>query len=209
MLFRSYGLLKVSLAQKWKPGVFALREYSHADVIDKWGGRMLNDGEQCEFQNIPLTRAFQENDTFFLRPATDEKFFPGRLYEREECREWVEAVIREGDADGRGVLPTTPVLIAAPKEIYAEFRTWIVDGKAVTASSYKLQGRLHTGLPVEDRIVEFAEDADRIWAPERAYCLDVAATPDGLRIVEANTINFAGFYAANLGKLVAAIEMAF
>jgi len=205
----SYALLKVAMAQRWSPGVFTIRDYSHSELLALWGARMLNNGVQCELQNVSKTLIFQSNSRFFLRPATDEKFFPGRLYDKDEYQAWIAGLLSEGDAIGSGTLPTTEVYVAAPKQIYAEYRTWIIDGRVVTSSSYKLQGRLHTGLLVDDEIVTFAEDSARVWSPARAFCLDIATTPDGLRIVEPNTLNFSGFYAADLGKLVGAIESAF
>ncbi|MEM8590885.1 MAG: ATP-grasp domain-containing protein, partial [Pseudomonadota bacterium] len=41
------------------------------------------------------------------------------------------------------------------------------------------------------------------YAP--AYVLDICATPNGLRMLETNCINAAGFYAADLVKLAAAL----
>jgi hypothetical protein len=40
----------------------------------------------------------------------------------------------------------------------------------------------------------------------RAYVLDVCRTEDGLRIIETNCINAAGFYAADLVKLAASVD---
>ena len=37
-----------------------------------------------------------------------------------------------------------------------------------------------------------------------AYCLDLCRTNDGIKIVEVNTINSAGFYDANVTKLIEA-----
>lgn len=39
------------------------------------------------------------------------------------------------------------------------------------------------------------------------FVIDVCDTPDGLRIVEINTINCAGFYAGDIQRLVAALEV--
>jgi hypothetical protein len=36
--------------------------------------------------------------------------------------------------------------------------------------------------------------------------IDVCSTPNGLKIVEINTINAAGFYAGNIQSLVLALE---
>jgi hypothetical protein len=36
--------------------------------------------------------------------------------------------------------------------------------------------------------------------------MDIARTPDGLKIVELNTMNSAGFYQSNVGKIVDKLE---
>jgi hypothetical protein len=44
------------------------------------------------------------------------------------------------------------------------------------------------------------------WQPQRAFVLDVAETADGPKIVEINTLNSAGFYAADIQRIVLALE---
>ena len=141
-----------------------------------------------------------------MRPATDEKFFAGKVCTQDEFQAWWQDIVVDRSDYGNGVQPATPVLVSPVQTIYAEYRTWIINGKVVTASSYKQAGALHTKLDVSPEVVDFAENCARIWSPEKAFCLDVCETPEGLRIVEPNTINFAGFYSANIGKLVAGIE---
>jgi hypothetical protein len=45
-----------------------------------------------------------------------------------------------------------------------------------------------------------------IWQPLEAFVLDVCETQHGFRIVEINTINSAGFYAADIQNIVMALE---
>jgi len=44
------------------------------------------------------------------------------------------------------------------------------------------------------------------WSPRRAFILDVAETDRGIRIVETNSVSFAGFYAMDMGRYVAALD---
>lgn len=41
---------------------------------------------------------------------------------------------------------------------------------------------------------------------ERAYVLDICRCDDGLRMLETNGLNAAGFYAADIARLVTALE---
>ena len=204
--FGSYAMLRVAQANAWSPGIFALRDFTHEEVSGHWAEHLLNaSGRQTTFRNVPQAPEFQE-DGFFLRPATDEKFFAGMSTNAEEFREWWEQVVVQKADFGNGLTPETPVLIAPLQRIHSEYRTWVIDGKVVTASSYKLNGVLHANLPVDDDIVSFALDRAQEWSPSPAFCLDVARTPNGLRIVESNTINFAGFYNSNVAKIVEGLE---
>ena len=201
----SYAMLRIARANQWNPGVYALQDYSHGELQEKWGARMLNQGTQTTFQDVLGTEEF-EADQFFVRPATDEKFFAGQVYGRVEFVNWWEKIVTFEEDYGTGLTPKTPVLISPIREIYSEFRTWIIDGKVVTASSYKLKGTPNTGIPVDDDILDYAKECNEIWSPDYAYCLDICRTPEGLRIVEPNTINFAGFYQANVFKIIEALE---
>lgn len=45
-----------------------------------------------------------------------------------------------------------------------------------------------------------------IWQPARAFVIDIALTQESYKIVEINCINSAGFYAADVSKIVNAIQ---
>jgi ATP-grasp domain, R2K clade family 3 len=47
------------------------------------------------------------------------------------------------------------------------------------------------------------------WQPHEAFVIDVCETSDGLRIVEINTLNAAGFYAGDVQKLALCLEESF
>jgi hypothetical protein len=59
---------------------------------------------------------------------------------------------------------------------------------------------------VDERYDAFARDMIAIWQPLEAFVLDVCETQNGFRIVEINTINSAGFYAADIQNIVLALE---
>jgi hypothetical protein len=78
----------------------------------------------------------------------------------------------------------------------------------VTCSGYKV-GTIKRYTPpeeVEPRIIEFAQDCVDKSQPDDAFVLDVADTPEGLKIVEINNINSAGFYKGDMQKLVWALN---
>jgi hypothetical protein len=101
-----------------------------------------------------------------------------------------------------------PTMVCRKKEIWNETRTWIIDQRVVTCSGYKVGTikRYTSPEQVDQRIVDYANECAQVWSPNRAYVLDVADTADGLKIVEINNLNSAGWYKADMQKLVMALE---
>lgn len=62
---------------------------------------------------------------------------------------------------------------------------------------------------VDERVDAFVRERVREWTPHEAFVIDVCDTEAGLRIVELNTMNAAGFYAADVQKLVLVLEERF
>lgn len=102
--------------------------------------------------------------------------------------------------------PDSLIVCAPPVEILAEYRTWFVDGKLVASSQYKYGARILHSADVSQDVLDFAQTMVNIWQPERAFVLDICRTDEGLRILEVNTINAAGFYAADVFAIWKAIE---
>ena len=98
-------------------------------------------------------------------------------------------------------------MLTRPVRILREWRVWIVDGRVVTWSLYREGRRVAYRPEIDDDAAAFARavvEANPGYAP--AYALDLCRTEDGLRLPETNCINAAGFYAADLVRLAAAID---
>ena len=94
------------------------------------------------------------------------------------------------------------------KQIQQEVRCWVVGGKVVTASRYKLGSRIvYENYDNEIFYTNFAQKMVDKYQPAEAFVLDVCLTDDDeLKIVEVNCINCAGFYHGNLNKMILALE---
>ena len=112
---------------------------------------------------------------------------------------------------GNDNIATTEIQIATPKSIQSEYRFWIVDNRISTASRYKMGGRVVYDRTIDGDVEAFVSMlCDRrsveYWRPENSYVIDIARVSIGIRIVELNTINSCGFYAANVPRLVMDLE---
>jgi hypothetical protein len=207
----TYTMARYAAARGWCPGAY-LDNLDFEIQREHWGPRMLNyDARVMRFDAVP-----EQREPFFIRPVHDSKAFTGLVCDWPYYEEWLAGLKRMpetadpvNDPLGVNLLTlATPVMVCSKKEIWSETRTWIVNGGVVTASGYKVGTikRYTSPEQVDDRITAFAQDCADKWSPNRAYVLDVAETADGLRIVEINNLNSAGFYKADVQRLLDAIE---
>jgi hypothetical protein len=200
----SYSMGFYAQRMGWTPGTFANDNHDFRAQLPHWGGYMLNsDAKVMKFADVQRTRKL-----FFIRPVDDSKCFAGHVSSWGQYRVWRDRVMALGADNGSTVTGDTLVIVSQVREIHREWRTWVVDSEVVTASLYKERGRAKYVQCVDERIVRFVQSflGGGRWEPARAYVIDVAETDDGLSILECNNINAAGWYAADVQKLVVAID---
>ena len=95
-----------------------------------------------------------------------------------------------------------PLIYGKIKSIGQEYRHFIIDGKVVSSSRYKLGGIVNYSDNVDTAIISYAEKIAEIWTPARAYVLDTYVTNDEMGVVELGCIGNAGFYAADIQKII-------
>jgi len=199
----SYTLARIAKRRGWYPGAF-LDDLDYREHCARWGDAMLNyDATYSGFGYISERR-----EPFFIRPTEDTKAFTGEVTDWPSYVEWRDRVLALTPEDNPTVTKDTRVVVSSKKEIYNETRTWIIDKRVVTCSGYKV-GTIKRYSPpetVDPRIIKFAEDHARWWSPNRAYVMDIADTPNGLKIVEINNLNSAGWYRCDMQKLIMALE---
>lgn len=207
----SYSMRHVAKKKGWVPGVFDLGHLHHYDYPDLWKQYALNsDAIYCSMKDVPyyFEKASAGTGWVFLRPSTDSKFLAGEVFNKAQVDELVGNLLKlGGETDPAGLSLCTSMMVASPKNIVAEYRFWIVDGKVITWSLYKRGGDVIYSSEIDDDVKWFASTMTQGRQVARAYVLDVARMIDNsFRLIEANTINASGLYAADVQKLVMAIE---
>ena len=198
----TYSMRRVADRKGWTPGCFDVGAVPYAEQVRHWGPLLLNaDATVCSFGSAHPTI-----DQFFIRPTADSKYFAGTVMSISELSDWQHKVVGLGEDDGTGLRSETEILWCAPKQIDAEYRLWVIDGKVVTASLYRRNFKPWMSADVEDGAIAFGNAVASVWSPLRAFVLDVCRVGDDWKIIEINTLNASGFYAADLNKLVYAIE---
>ena len=189
----------VSDAHGWKPGY--IDAPSQQECFSAWGEHMLN--INARFGTIRDIVA-PEGD-FFIRPDRDSKAFAGTIMQADKFEGWRTDIINI--KTWTTVPPNLEVMIAPLQKIWAEYRCIIIDGRYVTGSRYKTGQTVAYSSDVGDRIIDYANARISEWNPRIALTLDVADTPEGLKVIETNAISSSGFYAIDMGIFVGEINL--
>lgn len=199
---------QLSEKKGWKPGVFKNENFDMRVLLENYGHFMLNsDGKFYEMGQVPEFEGAR-----FIRPVHDTKSFTGDVINGDEFKVWQQQLY---DLKGEFTTldTTTPVMVASPKKLGTECRFFIVDGKVVSGSTYRVDGRplrkrVDMNYPLAMPLREFAESMVRTWNPCQAFVMDVARVvgSDDFKIVEINCLNSSGFYDTDMAAVVRAIE---
>lgn len=195
----SYGLVKVASARGWGPGVFYNDQIDYEVYAAVFGEDLLNAGAQ-----VLSLGEVRLSEPSFLRPTGDGKDFAGIVMVPEEFADWQKRIYEIDDY--ATVTPDTRVVVAPWKQIFSEYRFFVVDQNIVAASRYKLGGRLNQSADVPPEVWSAAVGFVERWQPDRAFVIDVALTPEGPKVIEFNNINAAGWYHADVSRIIQAID---
>ncbi len=202
MAVGSTAMTKIAKKKGWKPGSFYNENFTYEAWSKGFGTyNILNeDAVVSRFDEIDIPM-----DTFFIRPCEDTKSFAGEVMNKADFKDWQSRVVGLNE-DLAPLKPETMVMVSSLKEIHQEYRCFVVDRRVITASLYKVGDMVRYDKNVDLDVLQFAGKLARGWEPERAYVMDIARTPNGLKLIEINNINSAGFYDCDIGKIVEAIE---
>ncbi|WP_422375833.1 ATP-grasp domain-containing protein [Roseibium sp.] len=207
VLFGSYTLWRYAERMDYRPGVFRLSPFLHQAC---WHPYLLNgpDALILQLKDIPKRLAGETRD-WFLRPVDDAKQEPGNVKSSSEIIALADRVLAldEDEIPMGSLRHDTELMLTRPVRILKEWRLWVVDNRIVTYSLYKEGSRVVYRPEIDPEAYEFARQMVALNPSyAQAYVLDVCLTEDGLKLLETNCLNAAGFYAADLQKLVVAIE---
>lgn len=171
-------------------------------MLSKYNDKALNHGAVCS----TIADMQRRHERFFLRPVLDSKSFAGIVMswaEFEVFRANLSRISREEES----TLRLSDRVVAAPlASIFAEYRFFVIAGRVITGSQYKIGDLIRSDSDVPQEVVQFAQACVDCWSPNKAFTIDVAMTPDGPRVIELNSANSAGFYACDQGAFINAVN---
>lgn len=209
IVYGSINLLnQVKKYTHWRPGAcfnwnnFAYRNYFpyyHRYLYNRWARWM------------PLSQMLARVDGLFERPMwiksdAGDKTWDGGVYEKRDFIEEVDFRI------SNGLDPNTTMVIdhAADPDfpIETEWRIFCIDKKIITGTQYHPFSEKQVSPVVPDYIYEYAQKVldDVYYTPAPVFALDICETHDTPWVMELSPFNCAGFYAADIKKLVTEVH---
>lgn len=206
-LFGSINAGKVAEAYGWNPGHLINDNFDFEMYMEKYKDNMLNsDADIMSIEDWEVESSNVAANEFFARPTKDTKSFSGQTFTLGQWKHWLKELTDSNIK--QGLSEETKVLFAPIKSpIQQEIRCWIVKGKPVTISQYKIGNRANfLNMDNNEEAVLFATQMAKLYSPAQAFCLDICLYEDEYKIVELGCINHCGFYDANMGKIIQALE---
>ncbi|MBB3656461.1 hypothetical protein FHX15_001689 [Rhizobium sp. BK650] len=207
VMFGSYSLWRYAEAKGYRPGMFKLRPFVQEEV---WHPYLLNGADALfmTLRDVPA-RLADDGSEWFLRPVDDSKEEPGNVKTVGEIIRMAKRVlVLDEDEIPQGSLRhDTLLMLTKPVRILREWRLWVVRGRVVTYSLYKDGSRvIHRREIGADALAFGQRMVDINPGYSQAYVIDICRTEEGLKLLETNCINSAGFYSADITKLAADID---
>ncbi len=211
-VFGTFSLVQMVHKYGFQPGSMYNLNHDFEVYAPHFGTHMLNHDALVMNFSAPLPED-KKWDMFFARPCGDTKAFTGQIFMRHS---WTEYVRQQVENDQLRYIRERPetirVLLSPLKNISTEVRCWIVGGKVITMSEYKVGQRvIATNMDSDAKLKQQVQELADIYQPAEAFVLDVCrmADSDDIKIVEINCMNCSGFYDANMQFLLAGLEAHF
>jgi hypothetical protein len=204
-VFGAVKLARIAADRGWKPGSLMNSNHDFKVYSKHYKENLLNYDSQILTMGSDFT--WKPNELKFIRPTKDSKAFNGNVFNEKEWKEGVENWLHNYKSELFN--ENTEIQVSTVKNIQKEIRFWVVDGKVVTGSQYRLANQLILDSVYEEQALEFAQSMVDIFQLAEAFVIDVCLTDGDWKIVECGCINCAGFYKSDIQKMIMAVDAKF
>lgn len=192
---------------------FDLGKLSFPTYSSYWGKYLLNQnvvmttyGELIRRKSFFYSLFGGDQKAIFVRPASNDKIFTGRLFYEENFDKDVRHM---GYSIEQDFPKDMLVVVGEPFNIKNEWRFLIINGEVITSSLYNVNGlnEEKAGCDVVEAVQMAEKVASDPWQPDDIYVLDICETKgNNIYTLEIGSINSAGWYSMDLDKVVCGIE---
>ena len=200
-VFGSLKLARLATKLDWKPGAITTPNHDFEVYSRYYKDNMLN----YDSKIVKISDDFTwDRDTYFIRPCLDNKIFSGKVFDEKSWTELKKMIFSEGYVTS--ATNDTLIQVSSVKNISTEVRFWIVGGKIVTCSTYRRGYFIYYSDIVDNDAIEYVKQMLDIYQLADAFVIDVCQMDNGWKIVECGSISCAGFYKADMQKIIIALE---
>lgn len=180
----------------WIPDAFTCKNYNlnHPDMLNNEEVVSVNEA-------ITFLQGQKETSTWFIRPNDDLKQFSGTVLFAKDIVDWLKDMQQYDDNSSYSILGNDLILLSTPKDIKAEWRHFIINGKIVSSALYRDNGVSVKIIETDRKILSIANFLTEKWLPHKHCVMDIALTDTGFFVLEFNTINASGFYGHDIGLI--------
>jgi ATP-grasp domain, R2K clade family 3 len=201
--YGSTKLNKMAQERNWKGNWFDPETFR----VEAWNANrddMLN--AECVITTVAevhkLFEDVSDDEVRFIRPVKDLKEFNGTVTTVKEIKNWMNSVYSGNFSFSADTL----ISIAPVQKIVSEARYFIVGGKVINGSMYRIYGQLFSQPITNTALYEQAQRLADIWLPHPCCVMDVAELEDStFKVIEFNAINSSGFYYHDIAKIAQAM----
>jgi hypothetical protein len=202
--FGAVKMSRISRKYGWYPGSQLCENHDYEVYSKYYKDNLLNyDSEIINFGD----EDFFHKELFFARPTQDTKVFTGRVFDMGEWEKFREEQYTNGHSSI--LTKDTKIQISSVKKIQKEIRFWIVKGEIATASQYSLGGRYCLDDMIDESAYDYVKKMVKLFEINETFIIDICLTDGKYKIVECGCTNSAGFYRADMQKLIMSLENAF
>ena len=200
-IFGSVKLARVAAGKDWAPGSMLNNNHDFMIYKNHYKENLLN----CDSQIINFgNEIIWDTSEKFIRPTKDSKVFTGKVFDKEEWDNFVFYHSTNGHSNS--LTNNIELQVSSVKNINKEIRFWVIGGKIITGSQYRLGNQTLYNSYYEAEAEEFAQKMVDIFKLAEAFVIDVCLVDSMWKIVECNCINGAGFYNSNIQKMIIELE---
>ena len=156
---------------------------------------LLNDN--AHFIDINGNEGMKFEKDMFIKPSKDLKAFVGGIIKEGQT---IEDFVKNGRYQAGW--QTEIALIAEVKDIYSEYRFFVLGDEVITGSRYIINGEVVTSTIIPEELLNTAKEYAKLYTPHKLFTMDIAVMKNGdYKIVEYNAFNGSGHYECDLFKL--------
>lgn len=181
--------------------LFFNENFRYSTALSHYGKHMFN--SDATFMKMgDFSPSMFEDDCVFIRPDKDLKEFAGHVIFKNTFMKWLNEI------KGKGYLVNedTEILVSKASRVDCEWRIFMVEGKPISGSQYRLDYYCKTSPNVPQEVYDFTVEMAKIWTPSPVFVMDICKVNDELSILEIGDFHSAGWYESDKVKVMKAVS---